>query len=185
MSLVGGAIKSGLGAFFGGVSGGTDASAQAMGYSSANPAADFYGGMMNAHGNVFSGGNLSDYRNCVVTQPTFFNYGTYHAFAHGAGLMGEAGPEAIMPLTRMAGGDLGVQAVGGGGGVLSLSLTIVDQTKDGIEAENPQASQNGMSLAVIVDQIDGALASRARGNKSKLVQYLDSSRSLNNARSLY
>ena len=28
--------------------------------------------------------------------------------------MGEAGPEAIMPLIRMPGGDLGVQAAGGG-----------------------------------------------------------------------
>ena len=36
------------------------------------------------------------------------------AFAKGAGLMGEAGPEAIMPLTRAGDGSLGVRAVGGG-----------------------------------------------------------------------
>jgi phage-related minor tail protein len=39
----------------------------------------------------------------------------------GLGVMGEAGPEAIMPLTRGRGGKLGVQA-SGGGGVLQISL---------------------------------------------------------------
>jgi lambda family phage tail tape measure protein len=38
----------------------------------------------------------------VVHQPTLFR------FAHGTGLMGEAGPEAIMPLTRLPDGNLGV-----------------------------------------------------------------------------
>ncbi|MDE9447754.1 phage tail tape measure protein, partial [Xenorhabdus bovienii] len=40
-----------------------------------------------------------------VNSPTLF------AFAKGAGLMGEAGPEAIMPLTRGADGSLGVRAI--------------------------------------------------------------------------
>jgi len=48
-------------------------------------------------GAAFSGGN-------VVTQPTIF------PMASGAGLMGEAGPEAVMPLTRMPSGNLGVEA---------------------------------------------------------------------------
>jgi lambda family phage tail tape measure protein len=34
------------------------------------------------------------------------------------GLMGEAGPEAIMPLKRGANGKLGVQMEGGGGSVV-------------------------------------------------------------------
>jgi hypothetical protein len=40
----------------------------------------------------------------VVSQPTLF------PFARGIGLMGEAGPEAILPLRRGAGGRLGVEA---------------------------------------------------------------------------
>ncbi|MDZ8348127.1 hypothetical protein SNB20_02610, partial [Escherichia coli] len=40
----------------------------------------------------------------VVNRPTFF------AFAKGAGVMGEAGPEAILPLRRGADGKLGVVA---------------------------------------------------------------------------
>ena len=45
----------------------------------------------------------------------------------GAGLMGEAGPEAIMPLRRGPDGKLGVAAAGGGGGV---HVTFNIQTPD-------------------------------------------------------
>lgn len=44
----------------------------------------------------------------------------------GTGLMGEAGPEAIMPLTRGADGRLGVQAQGGG----SVHVTMHVSTPD-------------------------------------------------------
>ena len=44
----------------------------------------------------------------IVSKPTLF------PFAGGTGLMGEAGPEGILPLARTAGGDLGVQTTGGG-----------------------------------------------------------------------
>ncbi|CSF06653.1 tail length tape measure protein [Shigella sonnei] len=46
--------------------------------------------------------DLSRYSGTVVNRPTFF------AFAKGAGVMGEAGPEAILPLRRGADGKLGV-----------------------------------------------------------------------------
>lgn len=58
---------------------------------------------------------------------------TYFAFAKGAGLMGEAGPEAIMPLTRAADGSLGVRMVGdsgsmaAGGGGVQQNITQVFQ----------------------------------------------------------
>ena len=38
---------------------------------------------------------------------------TLFPMAQGMGLMGEAGPEAIMPLKRGANGKLGVQSSGG------------------------------------------------------------------------
>jgi len=43
----------------------------------------------------------------VIGKPTIF------PMAGGMGLMGEAGPEAVMPLTRLPGGDLGVKSEGG------------------------------------------------------------------------
>ncbi len=60
-----------------------------------------------ANGNVFNGGSqVKAYANGgVVNSPTFFPMN-----GNKTGLMGEAGPEAIVPLTRTPGGDLGVKA---------------------------------------------------------------------------
>ncbi|EPY2454561.1 phage tail tape measure protein, partial [Escherichia coli] len=58
----------------------------------------------NADGGVYQSADLSRYSGTVVNRPTFF------AFAKGAGVMGEAGPEAILPLRRGADGKLGVVA---------------------------------------------------------------------------
>jgi hypothetical protein len=61
-----------------------------------------------AKGNVFSNGqHLTAYaRGGIVDKPTVF------PMARGVGLMGEAGPEAVMPLTRTSSGDLGVKTEG-------------------------------------------------------------------------
>ncbi|EFJ8854105.1 phage tail tape measure protein, partial [Escherichia coli] len=76
---------------------------------------DWLGGAVaNAKGGVYTSANLSAYSNSIVDTPTYF------AFAKGAGLMGEAGPEAIMPLTRAADGSLGVRAVGSMNGSAGL-----------------------------------------------------------------
>lgn len=64
----------------------------------------------NAKGGVYSSASLSSYSGGVYNTPQTF------AFAKGAGIFAEAGPEAIMPLTRAADGSLGVRAVGGSAG---------------------------------------------------------------------
>ncbi|WP_174868174.1 phage tail tape measure protein [Pectobacterium polaris] len=59
----------------------------------------------NALGGVYDSPSLSAYSGGVYNTPQMF------AFAKGAGVFGEAGPEAIMPLTRAANGSLGVRAI--------------------------------------------------------------------------
>ena len=54
----------------------------------------------------------------VVSRPTVF------PFARGIGLMGEAGPEAILPLRRGRGGRLGVETNGEGQGAQSATRII-------------------------------------------------------------
>ncbi|EHQ7109889.1 phage tail tape measure protein, partial [Escherichia coli] len=54
----------------------------------------------NAKGGVYESPSLSTYSNGIYDSPQFF------AFAKGAGVFGEAGPEAIMPLTRTSDGSL-------------------------------------------------------------------------------
>lgn len=63
----------------------------------------------NAKGGVYDSPSLSSFSNQVHDSPQMF------AFAKGAGIFAEAGPEAIMPLARGPDGSLGVVSMGAGG----------------------------------------------------------------------
>jgi|TARA_A100001391_G_scaffold205427_1_gene206149 TP901 family phage tail tape measure protein len=101
----------------------------------------------NAFGNVYNSPGLSAYSGQVVSSPTFF------PFANGIGLMGEAGPEAIMPLRRGPDGRLGVAANGNGAGSGSvLTVRFVDDSgKEVAQAKVQDGS--AQSLDVTLDQI--------------------------------
>ncbi|MDO8232742.1 phage tail tape measure protein [Citrobacter werkmanii] len=98
----------------------------------------------NAKGGVYDSPSLSAYSNGIYDSPTLF------AFAKGAGVFGEAGPEAIMPLAKTTDGTLGVRALGdpgssgsgmNGGIVYSPEYHITIQN-DGQNGQiGPQASQ--------------------------------------------
>ncbi|ENO2672049.1 phage tail tape measure protein [Salmonella enterica] len=92
---------SSIGGMFGAGAGAASGSTPSGAYNSAAS-----GIKLNAKGGAYASESLSAYSNSIVSTPTYF------AFAKGAGLMGEAGPEAIMPLTRSADGSLGVRMVG-------------------------------------------------------------------------
>ncbi|HBZ0708495.1 TPA: phage tail tape measure protein [Klebsiella pneumoniae] len=127
-TLVGGVA----GAFGGGAAAGATPSGA---YSAAAGALTF-----NAKGGVYDSPSLSAFSNSVVDTPTFF------AFAKGAGVMGEAGPEAIMPLTRTANGSLGVRAVDlgqGQGGGTSISIGEIN-----ISTQSQQPVNQGMGSAL-------------------------------------
>lgn len=100
----------------GGVSGAASANA---GTAVADYGSNF---QFNAKGGVYSSPDLSAYSGGIVDSPTFF------AFAKGAGVMGEAGPEAIMPLKRAADGSLGVRMSGSGNGANIVINSVVNVT---------------------------------------------------------
>ncbi|QMA17336.1 phage tail tape measure protein [Citrobacter sp. RHBSTW-00053] len=110
----------------------------------------------NAKGNVYDSPSLSAYSNGVFQTPQLF------AFAKGAGVFGEAGPEAIMPLTRAADGSLGVRAVGTpqvSGGVPSVNFGDIN-----IQGGNPQAASQGTAGAAgrqLKDAITGVINEQA------------------------
>ncbi|HGH4595087.1 TPA: phage tail tape measure protein [Enterobacter cloacae] len=139
-----GSLIGSVGSFFGS---GAGASA------STGTAVSSYGSnfQFNAKGGVYDSPSLSAFSNGIVRNPTMF------AFAKGgAGIMGEAGPEAIMPLTRAPDGSLGVRAVGGGGGQSVSSAPQVYITIDGNGNTQTQASpgleQFGAEVGEFVDR---------------------------------
>lgn len=71
----------------------------------------------------------------VVSTPTYF------PMRGGTGLMGEAGPEAILPLRRGADGNLGV-AAGGGGTPVNVVFNV--STPDAASFRKSQAQMSGM-----------------------------------------
>ena len=78
-------------------------------------------GMPFANGGAFSQGRVMPFaKGGVVSSPTGF------PMRGGMGLMGEAGPEAIMPLTRGPDGRLGVQAAGGRAVNVVMNITTPD-----------------------------------------------------------
>ncbi len=110
----------------------------------------------NAKGNVYDSPSLSAYSNGVFQTPQLF------AFAKGAGVFAEAGPEAIMPLTRAPNGDLAVRAVGMpqvSGGVPSVNFGDIN-----IQGGSPQASSQGTAGAAgrqLKDAITGVINEQA------------------------
>jgi phage-related minor tail protein len=99
-----------------------------------------------AMGNIFIGGEIkkfakgSAFTNTIVNSPTLF------PMANGAGLMGEAGPEAVMPLTRMPSGELGVRAEGSGG----LTINIINNANAQVHATEKQG-ENGREVEIFIE----------------------------------
>ncbi|VDC31782.1 phage tail tape measure protein [Pseudogemmobacter humi] len=95
-----------------------------------------------AKGAGFAQGRVMPFANGgIVSGPVSF------PMRGGRGLMGEAGPEAIMPLSRGADGRLGVQAAGGGGRAVSVVMNITTPDVAGFRRSESQiAAQMGRAL---------------------------------------
>lgn len=138
MDVFGSIIDSMFQMSFGGKSGGglggtiAEALFGAFGIGS-NPVMDTFGSAMSNYNSISGAIKFAD--GGVVSGPTVFPIGNKQ------GMMGEAGPEAIMPLTRGPGGRLGVAAHGSGATVnqtLNFSLGVQQTVRAEIASLLPQ-----------------------------------------------
>ena len=145
-----GPIASGLSGLLGGLfSGGTSAvTGQGMSFAGTGASESAALGLMR-HGHALGGAftGLHGYANQIVTRPTLFSYGSrLTRFARG-GVMGEAGPEAVMPLTRMGDGHLGVRAEGS---APVVNVVIHNTTGQKASQQTKTDNQGNKSIEVMV-----------------------------------
>ena len=132
-----------------------------------------------ANGAIFSNGIAKFANGGIVNGPTLFPFADGGAMQ--MGLMGEAGPEAIMPLQRGADGSLGVRAAMGGNGMGGSSSSVLNMSfetstingveyvsRDQLEAAmmqtRRQASSDGAKrgMAMTLDKIQQSPQTRRR-----------------------
>lgn len=110
-----------------------------------------------AKGGAWAGGTQffakgGAFTNSVVSKPTAFSS------SGGPGVMGEAGPEAIMPLTRGSDGSLGVRAqvdlsgLQQQGSAVQVNIQIDGQGNTTSSASQPGYSSFGSEVGQFVDQ---------------------------------
>jgi lambda family phage tail tape measure protein len=139
-ALLSAVVGAGISYFSGGASGTGSESlgASQAGYSSsyfpqAKGGAWMDGVQMFAKGGAFSNG--------IVSSPTAFGMA-----GGGTGVMGEAGPEAIVPLTRTSSGALGIRSVGSGGSTIQVnapvSVVTQDRSSEGMQLDQTALARN-------------------------------------------
>jgi lambda family phage tail tape measure protein len=101
-----------------------------------------------AMGGAFAKNNIVPYAmGGVVTKPTLFKFAQGGAMR--TGLMGEAGPEAIMPLSRGPNGKLGVS--GSGGGTTNVTVNV-DASGSKAQGDSGKSEQLGRAVSQAVQQ---------------------------------
>ena len=133
--------------------------------------------------------------------------------AGGGGIMGEAGPEAILPLDRASNGRLGL-AMSGMDDIMQqaqrgfaaesakymkfiaeqrqtmkpqITVNVINKTGQQVQAQTTAApdGQGGMNMEIVLTQIEAGIVQRDAAGKSQLVNHLDRTRGLSRAGRLY
>ena len=136
--------------------------------SDSNASANALGGVYDTDGALpFAKGGT--FTNVIVQSPTFFRFASGAGF--GLGLMGEAGPEAVMPLSRGADGSLGVNASGIGGMQFALRVVINNYSTEEVSAMETVGDDGQRQLEVTIGTLINGHISSGKADKALSARY--------------
>ena len=121
-----------------------------------------------ANGAYFNGSKAKFFAKGGTFTNGLYNSPTLFRFAKGGkfGVMGEAGPEAVMPLTRSSDGSLGVRADISGSSNGNVVVNVINNSNASARTEQKQTSQ-GMEIDVIIDQMVSQKINEQNSNTSR------------------
>jgi len=109
------------------------------------------------------------FTNQIVAKPTYFRFAKGSGF--GTGLMGEAGPEAIMPLTRGADGSLGVSASGIGGGDVQVNIPVTVYSDEPVEVHDTEDENGQRKIEILVGSMINQHIAGGKADKALKSRY--------------
>lgn len=127
----------------------------------------------NAKGGVYGSLEYSKFAkggaftNSIIDSPTFFKFAKGDGF--GTGLMGEAGPEAIIPLKRTSDGSLGVDATGVGG-TTNVVVEINNYSSEEISATEAGIDRQ-KTIQVTIGKMINSHISEGKADKAMSARY--------------
>jgi lambda family phage tail tape measure protein len=108
-----------------------------------------------AKGGAFDRGGITAFaRGGIVNTPTLFAFANGGSFRRG--LMGEAGPEAIMPLGRDRQGRLGVR---GGAGGSQVVVNITNNAQAEVSTSSSEGADGTKTIEVMISAVKRSIAS--------------------------
>lgn len=130
----------------------------------------------NALGNAFGPSGVQafakggTFTNQIVDSPTYFKFAKGSGF--GTGLMGEAGPEAIMPLSRGTDGRLGVRVDGQTGAVVvAMSVVINNYSQEKVDVQESTDETGQRQLQIIIGAMFNQHITSGKADKAMKSRY--------------
>lgn len=168
-----GMLSDAVGGWFSGGTSYGDAGMSRVGATLPNlPGAGSGAGMAMAKGGVFAGGSISDFSSTVINTPTMFDYDKQMTqFARGGAVMGEAGWEGILPLTKNSRGELGVKADSVGASVMQpVVVNVINNSGAEATTQENVDSNGNKSIDVIIGDMMATQMQRPGSNLNKAVR---------------
>ena len=110
------------------------------------------------------------FTNQIVDSPTYFKFAKGSGFS--TGLMGEAGPEAIMPLSRGTDGRLGVRVDGqAGAAVVAMSVVVNNYSQEKIDVREGTDETGQRQLQIMVGAMFNDHITSGRADKAMKSRY--------------